>query len=62
MIDPDTDKERELVVEQLQAQHLVRRTTSIKLDKPYRLMNRALRGYFHSDGMMTVLWLNVKKP
>jgi len=61
MIHPDTDKERELVVEQLQAQHLVRRTTSIKLGKPYRLMNRALRGYLHSDGMMTMLWLHTKK-
>jgi hypothetical protein len=62
MIHPDTNRERELVTEQLRAQHLVRRTTSIKLGKPYRLMNRALRGYFHSDGMMTILWLNVKKP
>lgn len=61
MIHPDTDRERELVVEQLQAQHLVNRTSSIKLGKPYRLMNRAFRGYLNTDGMMTILWLRSKK-
>jgi len=62
MIHPDTNRERELIMEQLQAQHLVKRTSSIKLDKPYRLMNRAFRGYLHSDGMMTIIWLPLRKP
>lgn len=61
MIHPDTNRERELIVEQLQAQRLIKRTTSIKLDKPYRLINRALRGYFNADGIMTVIWLPSKK-
>lgn len=61
MIHPDTDRERELIVEQLQAQNLVKRDTSIKLDKPYRLINRALLGYLNTDGIMTVIWLPSKK-
>jgi hypothetical protein len=61
MIHPDTDRERELIVEQLQDQGLAKRCTSIKLDKPYRLMNRAFRGYLNTDGKMTVIWLALKK-
>jgi hypothetical protein len=61
MIHPDTNRERELIVDQLEAQHLVKRTSSIKLGKPYRLMNRAFRGYLHSDGNMTIVWLHQKK-
>jgi hypothetical protein len=62
MIHPDTNRERELIVEQLRDQHLVKRSTSIKLDKPYRLMNRAFRGYFNSDGVMDIIWLPSKRP
>jgi hypothetical protein len=61
MIHPDTNRERELIVEQLQAQNLVKRSTTIKLGKPYRLMNRAFRGYLSADGMMSVIWLPSKK-
>ena len=61
MIHPDTNRERELIVEQLDAHHLVKRSTSIKLGKPYRLMNRAFMGYLNTDGMMAVIWLAVKK-
>jgi hypothetical protein len=62
MIHPDTNRERELIVDQLQDQHLVKRSTSIKLDKPYRLMNRAFRGYLQSDGIMDIIWLHSKRP
>jgi hypothetical protein len=62
MIHPDTNKERDLIAEQLQSQDLVTRSTDIKLEKPYRLMNRAFRGYLNTDGMMTILWLALKKP
>ena len=62
MIHPDTNKERELIEEQLKAQHLVKRSDRIKLDKPYRLINRAFRGYLNTDGIMTVIWLRSKKP
>jgi hypothetical protein len=57
MIDPDTNAERELIVKQLRAQRLVKKTNKIKLEKPYRLMNRALRGYLQTDGMMTIVTL-----
>ena len=62
MIHPDTNAERELIVEQLRAQDLVKRVSSIKLDKPYRLMNRAFRGYLNTDGIMSVVWLIIHKP
>jgi hypothetical protein len=61
MIHPNTNRERELIVEQLRAQHLVQRATSVELDKPYRLINRALLGYLNADGVMAVVWLPSKK-
>jgi len=57
MIHPDTNQERELIVEQLNAKDLAEHTQSIKLDNPYRLINRAWRGYLHTDGKMTVVYL-----
>ncbi|GAC1499518.1 MAG: LssY C-terminal domain-containing protein [Candidatus Saccharimonadales bacterium] len=57
MIDPDTDQERELIVEQLKAAKLVKKTETIKLDDPYRLVNRAFRGYLKTDGKMTIVHL-----
>jgi hypothetical protein len=62
MIHPDTNRERELIVEQLDTNHLIKRKTTVKLEKPYRLMNRAFRGYLHSDGLMTIIWLHQNKP
>lgn len=62
MIHPDTNQERELIVEQLKAKNLVKRTTKVKLGRPYRLMNRALMGYLNADGIMTVIWLFSKNP
>ncbi|MEK7059632.1 MAG: LssY C-terminal domain-containing protein [Patescibacteria group bacterium] len=61
MIHPDTNKERELIVGQLKAARLVRKTQNIKLDKPYRLANRALRGHLHTDGVMTIVHLKPDK-
>jgi len=57
MIDPDTNRERELIVEQLRAQKLVQKCDKVKLDNPYRLINRAWRGYLQTDGMMTIVRL-----
>jgi hypothetical protein len=62
LIHPDTNQERELIVAQLRKQHLVDRQTVITLDKPYRLMNRALTAYANADGMMRVVWLKKSKP
>jgi len=57
MIHPDTNQERELIVRRLGDEDLVKRTQKVKLDDPYRLVNRALRGYLHSDGMMIIVRL-----
>lgn len=57
MIDPDTDGERELIVRQLKAVKWVAKTQSMKLDNPYRLINRVWRGYLQTDGKMTVVYL-----
>lgn len=57
MIHPDTNAERELILKQLKAAKLVRRTETIVLSRPYRLVNRVWRGYLNSDGKMTVAHL-----
>jgi hypothetical protein len=62
MIHPDTNQERELIVSQLRGVGLVRKIQKIKLDNPYRLVNRALRGYLQTDGMMTIVHLKSGKP
>lgn len=61
MIHPDTNLERELIVEQLKAAKLVKSTQTLKLGNPYRLLNRAWRGYLHTDGKMTVVNLKQAK-
>jgi nitrate reductase gamma subunit len=57
MIDPDTDSERRLIADQLHQANLATGGQTIKLGAPYRLKNRALRGYLQSDGQMRVLKL-----
>jgi hypothetical protein len=57
MIDPDTDKERELIVEGLKDKKLIGRTDSPKLGEPYKLINRVFRGSLHADGRMTIIKL-----
>jgi hypothetical protein len=49
MIDPDTDAERGLIVQQLAAAGLARAGQSIKLREPYKVTNRAWRGYVQTD-------------
>jgi hypothetical protein len=61
-IDPDTDKERELIVSQLKANSMIEKTDSVRLDDPYRLINRTWRGYLHTDGIMTVVRLKSRRP
>lgn len=62
MIHPDTNQERELIVQQLGEAKLVKRTSSLRLRSPYKLINRAFRGSLHSDGKMTVVQLKEFKP
>lgn len=61
MIDPDTDSERELIVNQLRDAKLARVEQSVKLGDPYTVMNRVWRGYLSTDGIMTVMKLLPKK-
>lgn len=58
MIDPDTDSERDLIVGQLKDSRLAGHETQISLSAPYRLQNRALRGYLQTDGLMRVVKLS----
>ena len=57
MIHPDTNQERQLVIDNLRAKKLTSRTEMVQLSHPYRLINRAIRGYFHSDGRMAIISL-----
>lgn len=60
MIDPDTNKERDLIVKRLKEKKLVGRLQVVKLGEPYRLINRVISGYLHTDGRMEVV--SLKKP
>ncbi len=57
MVAPDTNKERQLIVRQLKAAGTVQRVETITLGRPYRLINRALRGSLHTDGKMAIISL-----
>lgn len=57
MIDPDTNKERELIVRQLQNAKLASEVRTIKLGEPYKLINRVISGSLHTDGRMAVVHL-----
>lgn len=57
MIDPDTDSERDLIVRQLKDKQLAKKVSVVKLGEPYRLINRVISGYLHTDGKMSVVTL-----
>lgn len=61
MIDPDTDSERDLIIKQLRAIKRISKTEIIKLDNPYRLVNRVWRGYLQTDGKMSVVTLKKRR-
>jgi hypothetical protein len=60
MIDPNTNQERDLIIDQLKAQKLVRKVETIKLGNPYRLINRVWKGSLHTDGKMAIVSLRNK--
>lgn len=60
MVHPDTNKERELIIDGLKSKKLVSKTDKFKLEKPYTLVNRAWRAKLQTDGMMSVAWLKRK--
>ncbi len=57
MIDPDTNRERELIIRQLQTAERIEKIDEVQLDNPYRLVNRTWRGSLHTDGIMAVIRL-----
>lgn len=57
MIDPDTNGERDLIINQLKNEKLISKKDIIKLGNPYRLVNRALGGYLKTDGKMHIIHL-----
>jgi len=58
MIHPDTNRERELIIDKLRTQKLTQRVKMVQLGKPYFLINRVIRGYLHSDGKMAIVSLS----
>jgi len=61
MVIPDTNSERELIVQQLTSAQSAETLTIIRLVSPYKLINRAWRGwhgYLLSDGKMAIVRLN----
>lgn len=62
MIHPNTDAERDLIIEQLQIDG-AELTATIPIMKPYKLTNRVWRGYLQTDGQLKVVRLkNSKAP
>ncbi len=58
MIHPDTDAERDLIIEQLQIDG-AELTATIPIMKPYKLTNRVWRGYLQTDGQLKVVRLKI---
>lgn len=59
MIDPDTNQERELIVQQLWSQKLIKKAKTVELGQPYSLINRVINGYLDTDGKMTIISLRI---
>lgn len=57
MVDPDTDSERELIVRDLTRAGRLSDSHLITVNQPFRLQNRALRGYLQSDGRLAIVRL-----
>lgn len=57
MIHPDTNVERQLIIDGLTGAGLVTNIESVRLRRPYRLRNRVWRGQLRSDGTMSVVTL-----
>lgn len=54
MVDPDTNAERDLIVEDLRNSHSVAKTITEKVGEAMRLKNRVLGGALHSDGKIRI--------
>lgn len=54
MIDPDTNAERDLIVDDLRAAHQVEKTITEKVHAGLSLPNRVLGGVLHTDGKIRI--------
>ncbi len=54
MIDPDTNAERDLIVEDLRASHSVAKTLTERVHEGLSLPNRVLGGVLHTDGKLRI--------
>lgn len=54
MIDPDTNAERDLIVEDLRKSHSVAKTITERASDSYSLRNRVLGGVLHTDGKIRI--------
>lgn len=61
MVDPDTNKEREMIVRGITSSSEVSKIDQIKLNPPYKLVNRTWSGVLKTDGIMKVLRLKKVK-
>lgn len=59
MIHPDTNAERQLIVDGIQKAGRLGGQLSIRLRRPYKLTNRAWFGHLQSDGVLSVIQLKV---
>lgn len=56
-ISPDTNEERQLIVDRLDDNGLLKKIKTVKLGEPYRLINRVVSGSLHTDGKMDIITL-----
>lgn len=59
MVDPDTNKERELIIKGVSSTSEVTNIKQIKLGDPYTLVNRTWHGELNTDGIMKVISLKL---
>jgi hypothetical protein len=57
MIHPDTDRERELIVNRLREAGLAKSVRQVHLSEPYKLTNRGWRAHLRTDAKMAVVKL-----
>ncbi|MDB5165969.1 MAG: hypothetical protein JWM37_41 [Candidatus Saccharibacteria bacterium] len=54
MIHPDTDQERDMIVKTLRKAGELVSVETVRVNEPYRLVNRVWRGYLEADGVVAV--------
>ena len=56
-VHPDTDAERDKIVDGLKAKKLIKKTRSVMVGEAYKLRNRVFRSHLRSDGKLTIATL-----